>query len=53
MGASTAIDRIVVTVNNPANRVYIGSALYFVPGPGALAVFMLAPALGGRRRRIH
>jgi hypothetical protein len=49
--STVPIDRVVVTVNNTANRVYIGSAIYFVPAPGALGLLALAPALGGRRRR--
>lgn len=49
--STVAIDRVVVTPNEAENWVYIGPTFYFVPAPGALGMFLLAPALGGRRRR--
>jgi hypothetical protein len=49
--STVAIDRVVVTPNDPANRAYIGPQFYFVPAPGALGLLAVVPMLGGRRRR--
>jgi hypothetical protein len=49
--STVAIDRVVVTPNDPQNFAYIGPTFYFVPAPGALGLLALAPAFGGCRRR--